>query len=183
MLFNNIYYKRTTATAKACYVCYKPTTTVLATINTTDFLYTCPGHLSDHGFASTLGGEDGADGARKVVLSDEEIAKVKEEWEEKQKRKKEKEKEDKEKKEKDGEKDKGKDKEDTKKDGSKSPPMSGSLTAKTPPAPVHERYALHRDFFAMRQGEHRKRRQAAQAKDLAPRLPFAPRGAVDQDKY
>ncbi|KAG5726396.1 hypothetical protein E4T56_gene3919, partial [Termitomyces sp. T112] len=75
MSFSNVYYKRTTATAKGCYVCYKPTTTVLATVGATDFVYTCPVHLTDRGFASVLG------------LMEEEIGKIKEEWEEKQKKK------------------------------------------------------------------------------------------------
>lgn len=136
-------------------MCYKPTTTVLATINTVDFLYTCPGHLEDRGFASKLGGVDGVGGGRKMGLSDEEIAKVKEEWEQKQKAKveKEKEKAKKEKEKKEGDegdskdKDKDKDKE-TGKDESKSPKIPGSLSTSTPPTPAHERYALHRDYFA-----------------------------------
>ncbi|KAG6826793.1 hypothetical protein H0H92_014376 [Tricholoma furcatifolium] len=165
MSFSNIYYRRATATDKACYVCYKPTTTVLATIDTTDFLYTCPGHLADRGFATQLGGED--EGGRKMGLTEEEIAKVKEEWEEKQRRKKEKE-EDKEKEE---EKDKEKEEKEAKdKDKTSTEPVVKK--------PTHERYALHRDFFAMRQSEHRKRRQAAQARELGPRLPGAPRGGV-----
>jgi hypothetical protein len=143
---------QTTGTPKACYVCYKPTATVLATIDTVDFLYTCTTHLDDYNFASKLGGVDGAGGGRKMGLSEEEIAKVKQEWEEKQKMKAEKEKEKaKEAKEKaDAEKDdKDKDKEKEKKD-------SNSTTPKTPvsppqpasPKPTHDRYALHRDFFA-----------------------------------
>ncbi|KAG5644586.1 hypothetical protein DXG03_008160 [Asterophora parasitica] len=184
MSFSNVYYKRTAGTAKACFVCYKPTTTVLATINTTDFLYACPGHLTDRGFATTLGGVDGGVGGRKMGSTDEEIAKVKEEWEEKQKKKREKEKE------KASDKDGDKDEEKKHGEGSKEKESKreNSTSPKTPistptPAPIHERYALHRDFFAMRQGEHRKRRQAAQAKDLAPRLPGAPRGMVSEEKY
>lgn len=149
--------RQTAGTEKACYVCYKPTTTVLATINTVDFLYTCPGHLEDRGFASKLGGVDGAGGGRKMGLSDEEIAKVKEEWEQKQKAKVEKEKEKKEQEKKEKEKKEGdegdsKDKKEkekeTKRDESKSPKMPGSLSTSTPPTPTHERYALHRDYFA-----------------------------------
>ncbi|GLB33501.1 putative AAA-ATPase Vps4-associated protein 1 [Lyophyllum shimeji] len=126
---------------------------------------------------------DGTGGGRKTGLTDEELAKVKEEWEEKQRRKKEKEKE------KQGESDKDKDKKDsqekdTRREDSKSPKIpSSQSTPKTPPTPSHERYALHRDFFAMRQAEHRKRRQAAQAKDLAPRLPGAPSGTLSEEKY
>ncbi|KAK0490559.1 hypothetical protein IW261DRAFT_1413074 [Armillaria novae-zelandiae] len=103
----------------------------------------------------------------------------KREWEEKQKRKVEREKE----KEKDRE-DKEKDKDDDKdKKEKKSTPSKSSQSSVSPPlttksAPAHERYALHRDIFAMRQTEHRRRRQAAQAKDLAPRFPGAPRGEL-----
>ncbi|THH03646.1 hypothetical protein EW146_g10373 [Bondarzewia mesenterica] len=91
--FANVYYKRATATPKACWVCYKPTTTVLATANTTDFIYACDTHLTDPTFASQIGESGdafGPGGANKLGLSAEEIAKVKEEWEERQRLKKEK---------------------------------------------------------------------------------------------
>jgi hypothetical protein len=191
MLFNNLYYKRvsaglsspslqsdspveTTATPKACFVCYKPTNTVLATINTVDFLYTCPIHLTDPNFASPLGdsGDGLGGGSRKMGLSAEEIAKVKEEWEERQKQKLEKEKA--KQKEKMDEKEKTGEKE--KKDNVKET-ESRTLTP-TPPLPTHQRFTLHRDFFAMRLSEHRKRRQMVQVKELAPRLPGAPRGGL-----
>jgi len=122
---------------------------------------------------------DGASGARKLGLSPEEIEKVKKEWEETQKKKKEKEeakKKEKEEKEKDG-----KDKEESK-DTDKKPssPISSATTsaARPSPTPTHQRFTLHRDMFALRLSEHRKRRQAAQAKELAPRFPGAPRGGV-----
>ena len=173
VLFISILGLQTAATAKACYVCYKPSTTVLATINTVDFLYTCPGHLTDANFATPLGessGGLGAEGAKKLSVSPEEIAKVKEEWEERQRIKLEKEKA------------KGKEKDekgtgDKDKDASKKVSL---IPPTTPPvsAATHESYSLHRDYFAMRLSEHRKRRQAARAKELAPRLPGAPHGAL-----
>ncbi|SJL01505.1 uncharacterized protein ARMOST_04827 [Armillaria ostoyae] len=175
MSFTNLYYKRTTGTPKACFVCYKPTTTCLATINAVDFLYTCPTHLTDRGFASSIQEEPA-----KPALGDDEIAKVKEEWEEKRKKKAEREKE--KEKEKDKE-DKEKDKDDDKDKKEKKSTSKSSHSSVSPPStpkssPAHERYALHRDIFAMRQTEHRRRRQAAQAKDLAPRFPGAPRGGL-----
>ncbi|KAK7060272.1 hypothetical protein VNI00_001037 [Paramarasmius palmivorus] len=180
MSFTNLYYKRTAGTPKACYVCFKPTTTVLATINTVDFIYTCPAHLNDPGFATQVGeASDAASGARKMGLSAEEIEKVKKEWEEKQKAKKDKEKE-KEKEKTDNDKEKEEKKDDDKKSKEttpKSPPISPPSTSPSP-GPTHQRYTLHRDFFAMRLAEHRKRRQATQAKELAPRLPGAPRGDI-----
>jgi len=184
MSFQNIYYKRTAATAKACYICYKPTTTVLATIDTTDFVYTCPVHLTDRGFAARA--PDPESDTKKTGASLEEIAKVKEEWEEKQRRKKE---------NKDKEKDtEGKDKnqegneagdgkkaegsQEKKPDITKAPTSSSSGQSTPASKPTHERYILHRDIFALRVADHRRRRQAAQAKDLAPRLPGAPRSTL-----
>ncbi|OBZ76441.1 hypothetical protein A0H81_03811 [Grifola frondosa] len=133
MSFTNMYYKRAVGTARPCYICHKPTTTVLATINTVDFLYSCDSHLTDPGA--------------------EEIAKVKEEWEERQKKKQEKAKEKESTKD---QKDEGKDKDqdntdknsekgskDTKKTpGSWSPPVSVS----PPSTPSHQR-RLHPDFL------------------------------------
>ncbi|KAH9927118.1 VPS4-associated protein 1 [Epithele typhae] len=177
----NLYYKRAVGTEKACYVCHKPTKTVLATLNTTDFLYTCDTHLADPGFASQVGAVSdgvGAGGAKKMGLSSEEIAKVKAEWEERQKKKADKAKE--------KEKDKDKDKDDKEKDGEDekkskpSPSLTPATSASPPPAPTptHQRYTLHRDIFALRLAEHRRKRQAAQAKDLAPRFPGAPVGRL-----
>ncbi|KAF9222056.1 DUF1742-domain-containing protein [Gyrodon lividus] len=186
MSIPNLYYKRTAATAKACYICYKPTTTVLATIDTTDFLYTCSVHLTDRGFATRALDPESE---TKIGASLEEIAKVKEEWERKQRRKK----EEKEKAERDKDKEKdteGKDKDKGAEDGKKAEvsqekkPESTKTSSSsesgqsTPSRPVHERYILHRDIFALRVADHRRRRQAAQAKDLAPRLPGAPRGTL-----
>ncbi|KAH9850045.1 VPS4-associated protein 1 [Lenzites betulinus] len=180
MSFTNMYYKRAAGTAKACYVCHKPTTTVLATINTVDFLYTCDTHLTDPGFASQVGTSNdgvGAGAAQKMGLSPEEIAKVKAEWEERQKKKAEKAKEkseDSKEKDKDTDKD-AKDSDEKKKAATKVPgSLSPPSTTPTPPTPTHQRYTLHRDIFSLRLAEHRRRRQAVQAKELAPRLPGAP---------
>lgn len=167
--------------------------TVLATIDTADFLYTCAVHLTDRGFATRA--PEQVQEHKKVSVSPEEIAKVKQEWEEKQRQKK----------------DKVQGKEGGQVDGDgknaaggvqrdaegkqadagesvdgkqeKSPanavpipsasPSEGSTSRST-----HERYVLHRDIFALRTADHRRRRQAAQTKDLAPRLPGAPRSSL-----
>lgn len=160
---------------------------MLATVNTIDFIYACDTHLKDPGFASQVGSSaDGVGaGAAKMGLTPEEIAKVKQEWEEKQKKKQEKAKaKGQDKDEKDGgQKTKDDGDEDKEKDAGKSAAKTpGSFTPPTaspsPPAtPSHEKYTLHRDIFAMRLAEHRKRRQAAQARELAPRLPGAPKTA------
>lgn len=124
-------------------------------MNTVDFIYTCPNHLNDHNFATRIVDEAPA----KSSVSPEEVAKIKQEWEEKQKRKQEKEKEqakekEKEKAKEDGKKDEKKDEEGSSsksKEGSKSPKPPGALPASgtsTPSTPTHEKYALHRDFYA-----------------------------------
>lgn len=120
---------------------------MLATINTTDFLYTCPAHLTDRGFATPV--KEAGDDAQK--MSDE-IAKLKEEWEEVQRKKAEKDKAKEKSEEKKSEEKKG----EEKKVGQKTEGQlaegpqgkdkeSGSVA---PAAPSHERYTLHRDYFA-----------------------------------
>lgn len=194
----DFYVYQTAATAKACYICYKPTVTVLATIDTADFFYTCPVHLTDHGFATRAPEPE----PKKPSVSPEEIAKVKQEWEEKQRQKK----------DKDGEKekDKGQGKEGGQVDGDGKSGTEGvpkdadgkeadaatkadlpvskqekkpanavvvpsPLPSEEPTSrPAHERYVLHRNIFALRTADHRRRRQTAQMKDLAPRLPGVP---------
>ena len=111
-------------------------------------------------------------------MNTEEIAKVKEEWEEKQKKKQlaENEKE-KTVKEKEKANEGGDDMRAANlKDGSKyKAPPGESLN---PSTPMHQRYTLHPNLFTMRLAEHRKRRQMSQAKALAPRLPGVPRGGL-----
>ncbi|KAJ4365276.1 hypothetical protein N0V83_008895 [Neocucurbitaria cava] len=92
--------------AKACWVCYKPSTSVLITPNNKDFFYICVGHLSDKGFCQPDADEAAAITAQKKKEElDREIDSVKKEYEEKQKLKREK------RKGKDKEKDKKKEKE------------------------------------------------------------------------
>jgi len=150
----------------------------LATINTVDFFYTCDSHLTDRGFASLVEPPSPYElpkpEGRKV--SDEEIKKIKEEWEEKQRKKKEKEKENS---EKEKEKEKDAEKDASKAATTKSPPPPAPIPvpgSAAPAKPAHQKYILHRDVWAMRLGEHKKKRQTAAAKEVAPRLPGAPRG-------
>lgn len=166
---------------------------VLATIDTADFLYACPVHLTDRGFATRA--PDPEPEAKKVSPSPEEIAKVKQEWEEKQRQKKDKV-QGKEGAQVDGDgKDAAggvqKDAEGKQADAGESvdgkqdklpantvPIPSASPSEGSTSRPTHERYVLHRDIFALRTADHRRRRQAAQTKDLVPRLPGAPRSSL-----
>lgn len=180
MSLQNLYYKRTAATAKACYVCYKPTATVLATIDTTDFLYTCLVHLTDPGFATRVKDDDDD---KRVGVNAEEIARVKQEWEEKQKKKREKEKGKEDSDKVDGPAKGENDKERAKQQASeefldKKPEAASVRQPIASPRPVHERYVLHRRIFDLRLTEHRRRRQAAQVRTLAPRLPGTPSNTV-----
>ena len=208
MSFQNIYYKRvsltltlsltprpmtprtdkkTTATARACFVCAKPTTACLATTNAIDFLYTCEAHLSDAGFATELVDPASAASASKPpAVSKEEIARVKAEWEAKEARKKTKESgkgagagKDESAGGGEGEKEPGEGGKNGAKSPSPSPPVPGGVSSSSSSSPTqtHGRYSLHRDFYAMRQAEHRRRRQTKQMQELAPRLPGAPHGS------
>jgi AAA-ATPase Vps4-associated protein 1 len=121
------------------------------------------------------------------VVSPEEIARIKAEWEAKEARKKDKAKAAVEKGSSStaagtavGE---GKKEEEGKDNGAKAPLPSfpGALSSPSVTSsatPTHKRYSLHRDFYAMRQAEHRRRRKATQTQELVPRLPGAPRGSL-----
>ena len=150
-------------------MCMRPTTTVLATMKSEDFLYTCDGHLEDANFAS------------KVKVTGEAIAEVKREWEERQVKQG---------KVKQGQVEQGKVKQVEQsqvKQGQVESQVNQvnqveSLQVK------HEQYILHRDFFSskyslppsilltapVRRAEHRRRREAAQARVLGVRLPRVP---------
>lgn len=155
-------------------MCNRETSTVLATLNTTDFLYTCDTHLTDRGFASPLDPPAEAS-SPKPTVSQAEIDKAKKEWEEKQERKKAKEKEKEREKSDDKKDDKDKEKSVVKDKPTSPPPVS---PPPTPPARSHQRYSLHRDVFAMRLAEQKKRRQTKAVKEVAPRLPGAPRSSL-----
>ena len=143
---------------------------MLATIDTTDFLYTCPVHLTDPGFATRVNEPD----TKKASPSAEEIVKAKQEWEEKQKKKKEKEKE----KRKEGKEEEGKGKQPEETTQETKPAAAASGQSTPAPTPTHQRYVLHRDIFSLRVTEHRRRRQVTQAKTLAPRLPGTPTNTI-----
>jgi len=110
-------------------------------------------------------------------VSKEEIARVKAEWEAREARKKDKAKT----KETDAGGGEGGEKGEKGVSKSPSPPIPGgpsssSVAGPGAATPTHKRYSLHRDFYAMRQGEHRRKRQTKQMQELVPRLPGAPHG-------
>ena len=148
-------------------MCNRETRTVLW--NPQDWLYTCDTHLTDPGFATLVVDPAPAAPITKPALSEEELKKIKEEWEERQKKKK-----DAAAASKDGE---------PKKDDAKPEAMENKM----PPAqlftspnaePTHQKYTLHRQIFGMRVNALKKKQLASQAKAVAPRLPIVPRGGV-----
>ncbi|KAI9714401.1 MAG: hypothetical protein M1820_000362 [Bogoriella megaspora] len=92
MSLPNIWYHRRVADsgAKACYICYKPSTSVLITQDNKDHFYICVGHLKDKGFCQPIVDEAEAAAEKKRQELEQEIEKVKKEYEEKQKKKAEK---------------------------------------------------------------------------------------------
>lgn len=72
--------------AKACWICYKPTPTVLSTPDNSDWFYICPGHLTDPKFAFPKDAEDLAKKAKDAEI-EKEIEAVKKEFQEKMKKK------------------------------------------------------------------------------------------------
>lgn len=89
MPFPNIWHHRKVAetAAKGCDVCFKPSTSVLVTPEKQDFFYVCPSHLKDHRFATPIV-DEAAIAAKKKKEMDEELDRVKKEYEEKQRKKK-----------------------------------------------------------------------------------------------
>lgn len=84
----NLYHRRLVAesSAKACWICYKPSSTVLVTPENDDWFHVCPGHLKDNKFAIAKDAEDLAEKKRQEEL-DKEIEAVKKEFEEKMRKK------------------------------------------------------------------------------------------------
>ncbi|OQE91937.1 hypothetical protein PENNAL_c0008G02257 [Penicillium nalgiovense] len=94
MSLTNVYHVRRVAdtSARACLICYKPSTSVMITPDNKDYFYVCPAHLQDKHFCSPIIDTEGQAKRLKEEEMAKEIEKVKKEYEEKQRRKKEREK-------------------------------------------------------------------------------------------
>ncbi|KAL7943971.1 DUF1742 domain-containing protein [Trichoderma barbatum] len=189
--FPNLYTHRKVAesAAKACDICYKPSTSVLITPDKKDFFYICPLHLKDQYFCTPKIDEDAIKAKREKDMA-EEKEKLMKEYEEKQRKKKEKEKEkDKEKdkdkdKDKDKEKDKGEDEDkdkDKKKNESKDKSETNKDGAETPREEDEPRvFELKSSFYQQRlqrkrQAEAAKRdRERASQPNYFPSVPSEP---------
>ncbi|KGB76690.2 hypothetical protein CNBG_2528 [Cryptococcus deuterogattii R265] len=169
----NVYYERKVATEKPCYICHRPTTTVLTTLKMEDWLYTCDGHLSDPGFASLIPPPTPAS-STPTKPSAEDIRKVVTEYQARESAKSksaaERDKEDG-----SGYKDQDKKKEKDK-ESPKSPASPTPASTPTPaPTPTHRKFALHRAIFDMRRNELKRREMGVKAREVGRGLPQVPR--------
>ncbi|KAF2462526.1 DUF1742-domain-containing protein [Lindgomyces ingoldianus] len=156
MSLQNVWHHRRVAdgSAKACWICYKPSTSVLITPDNKDFFYICVGHLQDGKFCQPDADEVVAAAARKKKEElDREIEAVKREYAERQKSKLERRKEkdqnrdrDKDSKKQDSEEDK--DDETTKDDSIKE--LSKSRDDSSSASDEPRIYSLNKSFYQMR---------------------------------
>ncbi|KAI0440398.1 DUF1742-domain-containing protein [Xylaria telfairii] len=155
MSIPNIWHHRKVAdtSAKGCEICFKPSASVLITPDKQDYFYVCPAHLKDRGFCSPIIDHD-AVAAKKKKEIDEEVERLKKEYEEKQRKKKEKEAEKEKEKDKNKDKDqeKGKDEEkDEKKEDSTSNAKDKPQDKSQPDVGEEPRvFALQRAFHQQR---------------------------------
>ncbi|KAI0385619.1 DUF1742-domain-containing protein [Hypomontagnella monticulosa] len=181
MSFPNIWHHRKVAdtSAKACEVCFKPSSSVLVTPENKDFFYVCPAHIKDRGFCSPIIDQDAAAAKKKKEMEDE-LERVKKEYEEKQRKKKEKDV----KASKESEKDKEKDEKDSKtaeKKDESTVDDKDKAEEKAPPKAEEEPrvFALQKTFYQQRLD---RKRQAEMAKRNRERLsnpnyfPSVPKG-------
>ncbi|KAI2850863.1 hypothetical protein CBS63078_3895 [Aspergillus niger] len=188
MSIQNIWHLRRVAdtAAKACYICYKPSSSVLITPDNRDYFYVCPSHLQDRHFCSPIVDTEAVAAKAKDEAMAREIEKVKKEYEEKQQRKKnkdaEKEKEKKDDDNKDKEKDdksatKKGDEEDKKMQKERDDKIESIKKSTTSSDDSPRVFALHKNFYQMRIDRMRnaemarRNRQRLQDPSLFPSVP------------
>ena len=171
MASQNLYHRRLVAesSGKACWICYKPSSTVLITPASDDWFHICPGHLTDRKFAIPKDEEDLAKKKREEEL-EKEIEVLKKEFEEKVRKKAEKRKE-KEKEKKADEDEKKDEKKEDEKDEKEQEEKLKELEKKKDPAKATVEgprvFELHKNFYQMRL---QKKREAEIAKRNRDRL-------------
>lgn len=185
MASKNLYFRRLVADsgAKACFVCYRPSSTVLISEDNSDWFYVCPGHLNDTKFAIPKDAEDIAKKKHEEEI-EKEIAAVKKEFEEKMRKKMDrrrqkeyekdgtKPKEEKKKEENEDEKDEKEKEEKLKELEKKKEPEKAKIEG-------NRIFELHKQFYQIRQ---QKKRDTEQAKRNRDRLrnptafPVVPKG-------
>lgn len=158
-MFRNRYIKRKvdTSDARACFICYKPTTSVM--VNETpnaDFFYICDSHLTDPGFARLDPEYELA--LKKSEAEQAEIDQLKAEWDAKKQKQA----------QKNSKKDDSKDDKDSKEKGS----SASSTNSVSPPPPPPKTpigrptYELNKGVFKLRLGNKRQKMQEKKTKSL-----------------
>uniref|UniRef100_A0A060T9N6 ARAD1B00594p n=1 Tax=Blastobotrys adeninivorans TaxID=409370 RepID=A0A060T9N6_BLAAD len=166
--FKNLYHSRKVAesASRACFVCYKPTSTVLVTPDgTSDFFYVCEGHLKDAGFATPqVDPETTAAQERKKAL-EAEIQVLEEKWKRYEAKKDKEKKKDKGKdKDKESDKDEAGEGKELKKEKSD---LQQKLQSDTQIAERKPRvFVLHKNIYSMRLSNWRQVQQSKQTRQL-----------------
>ncbi|APA12442.1 hypothetical protein SS1G_03963 [Sclerotinia sclerotiorum 1980 UF-70] len=177
--FPNIWTHRKVAdtASKPCEICYKPSASVLITPENKDFFYVCPSHLKDKGFATPII-DEAAIAAKKKKELDDEIERVKQEFEEKQKKKKEEDTSKKDDKEKDSKDKNGEGETDEKKtDEKKKSDTLASSTQNSTPDEEPRVFSLKKMFYQQRLDKKkqaeiaRRNRERFQNPNLFPQVP------------
>ncbi|KAJ8059970.1 hypothetical protein OCU04_011585 [Sclerotinia nivalis] len=176
--FPNIWTHRKVAdtASKPCEICYKPSASVLITPENKDFFYVCPSHLKDRGFATPII-DEAAIAAKKKKELDDEIERVKQEFEEKQKKKKEKETSKKDDKEKDSKDKNNEGKADEKKTDEKKSDTPASSAQISTPGEEPRVFSLKKTFYQQRLDKKkqaeiaRRNRERLQNPNLFPQVP------------
>ncbi|KAF1983024.1 DUF1742-domain-containing protein [Aulographum hederae CBS 113979] len=156
MALPNVWHHRRVgdSASKACWICYKPSTSVLITPDNKDFFYICVGHLKDRSFCTPDAAEaSAAEERKKKEELDKEIELVKKGYEEKVKKRKERRKEKEKEKGKESKDEKKQDEEEDKKDEKEKEEKIKELEKKEPQAEAGDGpriFALHRNFYQMR---------------------------------
>ncbi|BCR85152.1 AAA-ATPase Vps4-associated 1 family protein [Aspergillus chevalieri] len=184
MSLQNTWHHRKVAetAAKACFICYKPSSSVLITPDNKDFFYICPAHLKDRNFCSPVVDTAGPEAKGKEEALAREIEKVKMEYEEKQQRKKEKEKGKDGKEKKDADKDKDAKSDEKERDDKinslrKQEKAQGQGQGSTSTDDSPRVFSLHKNFYQMRVDRLRniemakRNRQRLQDPSLFPSVP------------
>ncbi|QIW97471.1 hypothetical protein AMS68_002989 [Peltaster fructicola] len=154
MTTKNLYHRRLVdaSNSKACWICYKPSATVLITPQSDDWFHICPSHLTDRNFATAKDAEDLAKKQREQEL-EAEIEKVKKEYAERQQKKLEKRKDKDAKKDKDKDKkadEKAQDEQDEKEQQEKLAELKDKSQVEKPTIEGPRIFELSKNFFNMR---------------------------------
>lgn len=89
--FKNLYHVRRVAesSAKACFICYKPTSTVMVTEDgKSDYFYLCEGHLADTAFATPQVDPEVEKAKERQKALEKEIKELERRWKEHEAKKK-----------------------------------------------------------------------------------------------